>query len=118
MFDVIVCAIKRIIQDGELCWLSVGELRRETIACPIAAKATAIGQRRPGVAVMIRPRFNEPHLNLGLEENLPQLTFREWRSYDGGLFEEIHWLGMGGGPIKTPKLTRLDAEIILPPPPA
>lgn len=69
---------------------------------PIAAKDLALGQRQKGYCVILRPKFNEAHLG--------DLGFREWRSFDGELFSEIHWPAKG----PTSSQARLDNEIILP----
>jgi hypothetical protein len=57
--------------------------------------------RKPGRSVIIRPNFTEPHFS--------QVGYREWRSFDGGLFTEIHFFAEG-----SVSQVRLDAEIVLP----
>lgn len=43
----------------------------------------ALSHRAPGICVLIRPNFNE--------KNDRGDFYREWRSFDGGTFTEIHW---------------------------
>ena len=81
MYYISVSPIKKV--DG--VWrMDAVSLIHEELSCPITAKASAFAKRSKGFGVILRPRFNEPHLGLR--------GFREWRSFDGELFSEIHWI--------------------------
>ena len=107
MYYISVSPIKKV--DG--VWrMDAVSLIHEELSCPITAKASAFAKRSKGFGVILRPRFNEPHLGLR--------GFREWRSFDGELFSEIHWIvDVDGWSIKTPVQVRLDSEIMVPQPP-
>ena len=101
-FEIIAVPIRCVDEGWRICG---NDKLREVVHDPIQAKKLALEQRAPGMGVIIRPRFHEPHLG--------RHAFREWRSFDGGLFSEIHWLLEG----QTPSQVRRDEEIILPHPP-
>lgn len=102
-FEIIVAPVCGSEKSG---WRICGDdKQRLLIFNPIDAKKMALSQRGAGLVVIIRPQFNEPHLG--------EVAFREWRSFNGGMFEEIHFLV--GADTSTQK--RLDDEIVLPQPP-
>lgn len=83
----------------------VDEPIRSRIQSPDIAREAAFQARAEGRCVIIRPNFNEPHLGA--------YSYREWRSFNGGLFTEIHFT------IKEQcSMIRLDVEIVLPQPPS
>jgi len=78
----------------------------QEFSSPEEARKSALSHRGKGRAVIIRPTFNEPHLADS------DRGYREWHSFNGELFSEIHFWGK-----ITRALVRLDEEIILPHPP-
>jgi len=102
-FEIIVAPVCGSEENG---WRICGNDKlRQVVLDPISAEALALSERGSGLVVILRPQFNEPHLG--------KYAFREYRSFDGGLFEEIHFtLG-----ANTSKQKRLDNEIVLPSPP-
>ncbi len=92
-------------------WTCCGdEILRHRFADPSEARAVAMDLRRKKRSVIIRPNFNEPHLTKRpVIGEVP--GYREWRSFDGGLFSEIHFLPCG----EQSTMIRLDAEVVLPP---
>jgi hypothetical protein len=104
--EVITCTCQKY--QGE--WGCEGkDLSRETFNDPAKAKAHALSARqtlhenvgKETFVVIIRPNFNEVHLG-------DQLFYREWRSFGGELFSEVHFTNCPSSQV------RLDAEIILP----
>lgn len=105
-FEVIVslCRYNVPLQS----WMNLQTIRRLSCFHPSLAKEIALKERDAAKdllgshrSVIIRGNFNETHLG--------HLGYREWRSFNGELFEEIHFT-----PIKTTSQVRLDNELILP----
>lgn len=106
--EVIVSHCRYDIPAQSWRTIIAGEVLRKNFTSPSEALKVALEQRDLAKdllgshrSVTIRPNFNEPHLG--------QIAFREWRSFNGEPFEEIHFT-----PIKTTSQVRLDNELILP----
>ncbi len=106
--EVIVSSVK---WNGITWVTSIGdsETKRERFTNPEFAKACALLDRACGMSVIIRPSFNESHLCP--EGN--KISYREWRSFNGELFQEIHFLLSS-----SVTMVRLDSELIIPSPPS
>lgn len=108
MYEVSVFPVKKNDAGGWVAELDEPAHAKRDIDNPIAALAMALSRRAKGACVIMRPKFNEAHLG-------GRYSFREWCSFDGELFREVHWPEFGlGCSIQI----RLDEEIILPQPPS
>jgi hypothetical protein len=91
-------------------WVICGEnIHRQRYVDPSEALKVALAMRGPKRSVIIRPNYNETHLR---KESTHPSGYREWRSFDGGLFTEIHFFCDSDHQAV---MVRLDAEIVLPP---
>lgn len=91
-------------------WVICGEdIHRKRYVLPSEALKVAMEMRGPKRSVIIRPNFNETHLRV--DASHPS-GYREWRSFDGGLFQEIHFFC---GSDRQATMVRLDDEVVLPP---
>lgn len=112
--EVIVSPItKRSEENG---WeADLTKVCRKRFTVPSEALACALEAREPGVGVVVRPNFNEPHLDskVYLDPKKKGHCFREWRSFNGGKFSEIHF---GVGNHHSITMVRLDGELVFPTP--
>lgn len=109
---VIVSPIKRIKDRSALTWTIAGDnILRQDFTDPVEALRVALSHRGGAKSVIVRPSFNEEHIKQSLHD--PIAGYREWRSFDGSLFKEIHFfVTFGDGTVS---MTRLDSELVLPP---
>lgn len=70
--------------EKEYSWVAYQEITRDVYSDIFKACLAAGKECSKGISVIVRPAYNET-------DEQDKQYFREWRSFDGGEFNEVRW---------------------------